>query len=386
MLKKEKASLAFRLSLIGAVLILVNGILISINAGPLVLTTDPSLTTVDAVNNLRGFWGRIAFGVKGMVEGLSTPLWLIFTVALFGCIIQIYRKPRRHRIYAYSIIVLSLFSIPIGGGFLIGFILAFVGGLVALEWPKPFKDTFFGRMVRAARLDSKIASELASDYYAMRSGILALAFTSIVMGLGNALYISNVDIIQTKPLVAHEILFQGLLTVDAISLLNAVSFIGVTFLRWILLSSIIYIIASKLKGYVADFGKLSCAIAFAFVPLCIQVFLPVLFSNTPYLLIHWPLSIVFISTLWAAVAMVVIISSIFRFSKKEALGVTILVGIIYWLIDSVLISSNPLMPILGVTFKVATASASLVVLLISIATLAAFLLGAFSTRQDTIGT
>jgi len=381
-LKKEKASLAFMVSLIGAVLIFINGILIAMNSGPIILTTDAGLATVDAVNNFRGFWGRISFGLKGMVEGQATPLWLIFTVVLLGCVIQIYRRPRRHRIYAYPIILLSFLSLPIGGGFFIGFILAFVGGMVALEWPKPFRDTFFGRMVRTARLDSKIPSELANDYYAMRAGFLALAFTSISMGLGNAIYISNVNIIQTQPSVANQILFQGLLKVDINSLLNAISFLGVTFLRWILVSSIIYIIASKLKGYGTDFGKLSCAIAFALVPLSLQVFLPVLFSNTPHLLIHWPLSIVLISTLWAAVAIVVVIGSIFGFSKREALGVTIFVGVMYWLVDNVLISSNPLTQISGVTFKITADSASLVVLLISIATLIAFLLGAFSTRQD----
>ncbi|MEM2111796.1 MAG: hypothetical protein QXX08_07960 [Candidatus Bathyarchaeia archaeon] len=377
---RKKASLAFRLSLIGSILIFINGIWIFQNAGPIVLTTDSSLTTVDAVNKASAFWGRISLGNKGMVEGLWTPFWLLFTIALFCCTIEIYRKPRRHKNLGFLIVIFSLFGLPIGGGFLIGSLLAFIGGMLALEWPKPFGETFIGRTVRAARLDSKLATELFNDPKAIRSGIQVLVLTSVLMGLGNAIYVLNANIIETQPTAAYDILFLGKLNMDTITIANAFSFIGIIFLRWLILSTILYIIVAKLKCRTVDFSKLSCVTAFAFVPLCLQLLLPILVPSKPYL-VNWSLTINLLSTFWVAIAVVVLIRGMTGVTTGEALGVTIFAGVLYWVIDNFLIASNSLISVPGVNVKFNPASSNTIILFMSIAILLAILLGAFATEK-----
>jgi hypothetical protein len=379
---KEKTSSAVKFSLIGSILILLNGIWVAANAGPIVLTTDPGLTTVEAIDNALGFWGRISFGIKGMVEGLWTPFWLLFTIALFGCIVRIYLKPRRHNGLGLPMVVCSILSFPIGGGFLVGSILVFIGGMLALEWPKSFGETFIGKMIRTAMLDSKAIGKLSKNPETMRSGVIALVFTSIIMGFGNAIYVFNTNLIKTQPTSAYNILLRGSLYLDTMTIANAVSFVGITFLRWLVLSSILYVITVKVKGRIVDFGKLATATAFAFVPLCLQGFLPVLFSNEPFLSFDWPIVILVISIFWVGVGLVVLVREMFEIQAREALGVTIFAGVSFWFVDNLLVGSNPLISMPGVVVKFDPASSGSILLLVSFAVLLAILLGALS-REPT---
>jgi len=379
---KKGASLAFKLSLVGSILIFLNGVWIAVNGAPIIVATDPTLTTLDAVEKSRVFWGRISFGIKGMVEGLGASFWLIFTIALLWCTIQTYRKPRRHRSLGILIIVFSILSLPIGGGFIAGLILAFVGGMLAMEWPKPFGETFIGKMARIAKLDSKAIGELYNDPRGLRSGIWVLVFVSFVMGLGSAIYVFNVNIIKTKPTAAYDMLILGKLNIDLITILYSVSFIGIVFLRWLILSSVLYGVLVKLKGHTGDFSKLSHVTAFAFVPLCLHWFLPFLFSNEPYRSFHWPFVITLFSILWIAVAVMAIVKSTFDTGTREALGVTIFAGVLFWFIDNLLIMTNPFITVPGVSFKFDPGSSSAVILFFSLAVLLATVFGAFGTERS----
>jgi len=379
---QEKASLAFKVSLIGLVLIFLNGIAVATSGGPIVLSTDTNLTTVDAINGSTVFWGRISFGSKGIVEGLWTPFWLIFAIALLWCIIEIYRKPRRHKFLSLPMVVLSLFSLPIGGGFLVGLILAFIGGMLALEWPKPFSGTFIGKMVKTVRFDSNVIRQLSNDPKTLMVGVSALLFTSIIMGLGNSMYAFNTNLIKTKPAAAYDIFLFGKLSVETLTIANTVSYMGIMFFRWLTLSLILYIITVRLKRHVVNFSELASATAFAFVPLCLQGFLPVLFSNEPYLSLHWPSAILLFSTFWVVLVVIALVRSTFEISTREALGVTILAGALYWFLE-LLIMSNPSISMPGVSLQFAPASSSAILLLISIATFVSILLGALTTKRGT---
>jgi len=381
----ESRGWAFRLSLVGSILIFLNAIwIISNNNSPIVLTTNSNLTTVSAINNSTDFWGRTSFGYKGMVEGNWTPFWLIFTLALFGCTIQIYRKPKMHKILGIPMVIFSLLSLPIGGGCIIGSILAFIGGMMAIEWPKSFSDTFIGKMIRAVRLDPKVLGVLFNDPNTVQSGLLALLFTSIVMGLGNTIYVFNVNLIKTKATDAYEILLRGKLGMDIMTIANGVSFIGITFLRWIAFSTILYVIIVKLKGHEADYGKIAYAVAFAFVPLCIQAFLPMLFSNEPYLSFNWPFTVLVLSTFWVALVVLVFTKHVFELKIREALGVTLLAGALYLLLESsaiLVIMSGLSVSLPGVILQLKATSLSVILLFFSLAVTVAILLGALSRKR-----
>lgn len=376
---REK-SLALILSLIGLILIIINGVWIAINNAPIIVATDASLTTVQAINNSTAFWGRISFGVKGAVEGSWTLFWFIFVIALCGCIISIYRKPLRHRLFGIPLMVCSLLSLPIGGGFFIGAILSFIGGMLAVEWPKPFSDTIIGKMIRTAKLDSNIFRQISSEESVMQDGIIALLLTGIFIGFGNVIYVFNQNLIKTKTVEAYNILLGGSLYVETITITAAISFIGIIFLRWLAMSVILYVLTVKLKGYELDFGRIGRALMFAFTPLCLQGFLPILFSNEPYLSLHWPLTILLLSTFWMGLAVIVLVKNIFHITIREALGVVILTGILYFILE-LMISSNPLMLIPGVKIQFSPESSSAIILFISLTTFLAILLGALSPKR-----
>jgi len=381
----ESRGWAFRLSLVGSIFIFLNAIWItSNNNSPIVLTTNSNLTTVSAINNSTDFWGRTSFGYKGMVEGNWTPFWLIFTIALFACTIQIYRKPKMHKVLGIPMVIFSLLSLPIGGGCIIGSILAFIGGMMAIEWPKSFSDTFIGKMIRAIRLDSKVLGVLFNDPNTVQSGVLALLFTSIVMGLGNTIYVFNVNLIKTKPTDAYDILLQGKLAMDIMTVVNTVSFIGITFLRWIAFSTILYVIIVKLRGHEADYNRIAYTVAFAFVPLCIQGFLPMLFSNEPYLSFNWPFAVFLLSTFWVALVVLVFVKHVFELTIREALGVTLLAGALYLLLESLailVITSGLSVSLPGVIFQFEATSLSTILLFFSLAVTVAILLGALSKKR-----
>ncbi|MFQ6106729.1 MAG: DUF6114 domain-containing protein [Thermoplasmata archaeon] len=106
---RTRPTTAFALSLVAGIFILLNGIVIAVIGGFL-LPLEAGL--------------GIVFIVFGLVFGIVT---------LLGAI-MLYVNPEKHVGWGTSILLFSIFSIVIGGGFLIGFILGIVGGSLAIAW------------------------------------------------------------------------------------------------------------------------------------------------------------------------------------------------------------------------------------------------------------
>jgi hypothetical protein len=106
------------LSIIGGVFILLGG-LAEIAVGSVV----SSLTFGFAGGSL------IAFGALGVVLGIL--------ILVFGILVN--SHPENHVLYGVLIVVFSIVSLTsFAGGFVIGFILALIGGILALVWkPTP---------------------------------------------------------------------------------------------------------------------------------------------------------------------------------------------------------------------------------------------------------
>lgn len=381
-MQRRGSTLVFKLSLIGAVMILVNGLWIIVNNRPVILSTDPTVSSVDALGSMGQFWGRISFGIAGLVEGLWAPFWLFFDILLFAVTIQIHRKPTKHRSLWPPMLAFSVLTIPIGGGFFIGFVLAVIAALLAAEWPKPFGETFLGRIAGAAKWNAKAITELANDEGLVMKALGTLLLASFIGGLGSIVYVFNVNMIKTKPSVASEILFSGQLSTDLTMIISAVSSAGIAFLRWIMLSSLLYLVMVKMKRVNADFTRVAFPIAFAFLPLSLQAVLPILFSNEPYLSLDWPLAIILLSVLLVVLALVATISSLFEIRRKEALGIVVLAGALYWFVDTLLITTNPFVDIPGVRLSIDPISSGSVTLFASIAILVSISLGALNRQRE----
>lgn len=377
-MSEGKTSATLILTLVGSALAIINGLWIAVEEAPIVLSSF-AVGSVDEVLNSKVFWGRIAFGVSGLVENLLVAFWLIFAVGLLLITLHIYIKPRKHKQYAPLIMLFSLLCIPIGGGFYVGTILGFIGGAAAMDWPKSFGQTFFGKMLRGAMLSSKLYSSIRDNPATLKTAAFTVIFVAILSGLGNGLYTYNAYLIDRGAPEASSILLQGQIIWAGPPILTTIAFIGITVLEWLILSLTIYWIGSKLMGMSSEYDKVARLVAFAYVPMSLQLFMPLMFANEPTLSFGWPLSIYLASRLWVFIALAAIVGLVFDIPKGRALGVTILATMIYWLINNVMLA--PTLNIPGVLLKLPLPESSLIVLLMtSTATLVATFLGVFSRR------
>jgi len=120
----EKPTTAFVLSLIGGVLILINAIMMFVGAVIFV-------TFAGAVPEAGALAGAIVvlYGLGGLVIGI---------LVVVGAIMINSGKPGKVRAWSIVVIVLSIVSILIGGGFIVGLVLGVVGGILGLRWkPSP---------------------------------------------------------------------------------------------------------------------------------------------------------------------------------------------------------------------------------------------------------
>jgi len=377
-MSEKKLGTACLLSIISFITILLNGVWIIINGSPIILSSF-KVSSVEEIMNANAFWGRIAFGIPGFAEGYWPYFWLIFAVIILICSILIYKNPRKYRFYGFLAMISSLFSLPIGGGFYVGAILGFIGGASALEWPKSFKETFFGKLIRAVTIDSKFYTMLRDKSETIAIAAFTVIFVSTLNGIGNGLYTYNLNLIKNNNVTATAILLQGNVMWGQEPFVTATSLIGMGVIKWLILSLILYWIGGKITATPLEYDKIARITAFAYVPETIQVFMPLLFSNEPTLSYNWPMSIYVISRIWVFAILVVAIARAFDFPKGKSIGIIIFSGTLYWLLYHMFII--PTLNVPGVEVKFAMPTSSWIILIwVTIAVILALLLGVFKKK------
>lgn len=123
----EKPTAAFVLSLLGGIFIMIAGLIVAV------------ATAIIGVLA----WALIP-GVGGAIGGLVMALGalgLVFGILIIIGAVQINTgEPGRVRTWSVVVIVLSVLSLFVcGGGFVVGFILALIGGILGLTWSPPSK-------------------------------------------------------------------------------------------------------------------------------------------------------------------------------------------------------------------------------------------------------
>ncbi len=121
---EERPYAAFVLSLVGGVLILVVGLL--------------GLTVLGWP--MWGWWGMGMMG-RGMMWGWMPGFLLAFSAvglvsvaAVVTAAYMLYNKPSQAQTWGTIILVFAVVSILSAGGFIVGALLAILGGLLALTW------------------------------------------------------------------------------------------------------------------------------------------------------------------------------------------------------------------------------------------------------------
>ena len=122
MSQQEKPTTAFVLSLLAGIFILLNGLAIAfVSSFLFFLPVDTGIPS-----------GALPF-LSGIFIGLMAVGIVFGLIVLIGSI-MLYRNPSQKTAWGVIIIIFSIISIVIGGGFIIGLILGIVGGALALAW------------------------------------------------------------------------------------------------------------------------------------------------------------------------------------------------------------------------------------------------------------
>jgi len=110
--KQEKATIGFIISLIGGILILVQGLLLIVSS-------------FFIWHILENIMRNIKF-----LSGMVTILGLITLIIIFGAVL-IY-KPGNETVGSILVLVFSIVSFFVGGGFIVGTVLGIIGGILGL--------------------------------------------------------------------------------------------------------------------------------------------------------------------------------------------------------------------------------------------------------------
>lgn len=112
----EKPTAGFVLGLIGGIFILLNALLL--------------IAAAAIVSGLSGIPGMPA-GASDIVT-IYAAIGLIFALLVLVGSALMYMRPAQHVAWGVVVLLFSLFSIIIGGGFIIGLILGLVGGILGI--------------------------------------------------------------------------------------------------------------------------------------------------------------------------------------------------------------------------------------------------------------
>lgn len=114
----ERPTAAFALSLFAGILILINGAVLGV-VGSFIAPFIPGIQEAALVT-----------AILNTLMAVGIILGVIVVVAA----VMLYRNPAQKTLWGVVILVLSIISIFVGGGFFIGLILGLIGGALALTW------------------------------------------------------------------------------------------------------------------------------------------------------------------------------------------------------------------------------------------------------------
>jgi hypothetical protein len=319
------------LMFIGGILILLNAVLFASGGGPIIWSSG-AIQPENLTGKNQPIWWRLSFGYGGWTAFATLTTVLVAAVLIIFSAMALLMKPRLSKIFGILVTVCSIISVVSGGGFIIGVILAFGGALIAMEFPKKAEETFFGRMCRAARFDSSFYKTAANDSTMSKQAVLALMFVNLLSGIGIGLYAYNSSLaINTKAKLLESILLFGETRLNLAIAIPPLAFMGIAVVKWIILTAIVYVVA-MFAGAKPEGEKIARIVAFAYVPIALQFFIPFVFTSSAYLNM-WP-SIVFIATnIWMGIVLIAGLKETLEIGFFKTLGIVGSAGSAYYLIN-----------------------------------------------------
>jgi hypothetical protein len=231
--------------------------------------------------------------------------------------------------------IFSGVALLFGGGFIIGSILAFVGGASALQASMEFGNSLIGKLLSSLRASSKVFQKFErAEEASVKDAAMIILFVNLLSGIGNAVYIFNANGLISNPSTtnAFEILFTGKMSFDLALLQAPITLMGLGIIKWIILSLLIFVVGVKLFEGQTNLASIATVTGFAYAPIGLQLFTPFIFTSQPYLMI-WPMAVFILTNLWMATVLVVGMKHILNVSFTKSLALVALCGAIYTLIN-----------------------------------------------------
>jgi len=169
------------------------------------------------------------------------------------------------------------------------------------------------KMTRAAQLDPEFYEKVEHDPDAVKHAALAIIVINFLSAVGLFLPLWERTALL-GPWAAEE---------QAVMLLGVFGFFGVALLKWAILTLIAYIAGVKLLGGTAEVPELARSLAFAYAPICLQVFLPLSQSDGSYLLIY------FGTNIWMIASLVIALRQSLDLTTMKAFGAMLIGGVFY---------------------------------------------------------
>jgi len=174
---------------------------------------------------------------------------------------------------------------------------------------------FFRKLIRAAKLDSNLYEAIEHDPTALKHALVAIIFINVCSVVGSVIY----DVrLYGKTILSGDLPIVGLTVVEAIFLALA---------KWLILTGMIYLVGVKIFKGTAGFREIQRTIAFAYVPVALQLLLP-LFS-----LYEWALLVLVGTNFWMIAALVIAVRQSLDLSTQKAFVIVALTGTIYFIVS-----------------------------------------------------
>jgi hypothetical protein len=375
---KEKPNIAIILCFVGSILMLANVLLVGINNGPLILYSGAIQSPNDIMDPNAPLWFRISFGLKRWVESFWAPFWVVVTFINLYCITRLYFKPLERKALCTLIALLSILCLLYGGGFIIGTILGVLGAGIGFSWPAKLENTFFYKIIEAAKLDSFFYKRLKEDEDALKHAVYCLVFVNVLSGIGGGFYSYWVQTIlnATSIDIPFKFILLGDTVLDMKVIPTVIINVGLALLKWIVFSFIIYIIAFGLLERKQTLSNIAAIVAFAYVPVSLQFVMPFLLTNVPNLSFTWPFFVFMLTNLWMVLALIMGLKHTLEISLGKTLGVFSISSAIYILLKETFFAAFEV-PYL-IQFSIQPQFA--LVMIVSSLSIVSVLLGTFSKR------
>ena len=185
---------------------------------------------------------------------------------------------------------------------------------------------FFKKLFKAAILDSKLYETVEGDTRAVKHALFAILLVNGLSGLGKGLYAYYTLRIQLEPQWGFWNLIVS----------SAIIYISLALVKWVFLTSSMYLLGVGVAGGTATFGEVGRTVAFAYAPICLQILVPAgLFLGATFVDYF-----VLATNVWMIAAMVIAIreSLDLPFGTIAAFAVTAAGGLLYGLLKVLVIT------------------------------------------------